>query len=107
MYRKEESDSVRASPPTTSGYAAGHVPCGFAANDERPQPPATSHAASPPDVRRGFAPPEADLEKQGALPLVRPRAEPGPGAEPNRFYTHCDGEAEPRLTSGGIAVISR
>ena len=64
-------------------------------------------AASPPDVRRGSAPPFNSRLRMGCAPgsgfapkFNGPKAEPG--AQP-KTSVNVDGEAEPRLTSGGEA----
>src|SRR5687767_2639569 len=51
-------------------------------------------AASPPDVRRGYASPEAPFSLWGSAPL---------GRSPDLNLT-MPGEAQPRLTSGGEAA---
>src|SRR5690349_19992704 len=66
--------------------------------------------ASPPDVRRGSAPPVAFQNILGTLPLLRSvallcGAEPGSRAQPT-FINLLSGGAEPRLTSGGEAVAA-
>jgi len=68
----------------------------------------SSAAAPPPDVRRGYASP-LDLDftnglcpRCGLCPnLYGPKAEPG--AQP-LAQIYVDGEAKPRLTSGGVAA---
>ena len=85
-------------------FSAAAMPLVFSA---AAMPLVFSAAAMPPDVRRGSASPPVLLTDLGLRPwfglcptLVR--AEPEPGAQPNENYS-IDGEAEPRLTSGGGA----
>jgi len=85
-------------------FSAAAAELGFSAAAAEP---GFSAAAMPPDVRRGSASPPVLLTDLGLRPwfglcptLVR--AEPEPGAQPNENYS-IDGEAEPRLTSGGGA----
>jgi len=64
----------------------------------------------PPDVRRGFASPQDGERRVGSCPSSglwpkKTRAKPEPRAQPN-FITQRNGEAKPRLTSGGIAEAS-
>jgi len=63
--------------------------------------------AMPPDVRRGFAPPERiacsmRLSLSFGLCPIRIGAQPEPWAQPIPRY-QVNGGAEPRLTSGGGA----
>jgi hypothetical protein len=66
-------------------------------------------AASPPDVRRGYASPlkltEIGLRPWSGLWPIELEGKPEPGAQPN-FELELNGEAEPRLTSGGEAAAT-
>ena len=67
----------------------------------------TFNPASPPDVRRGSAPPYSSRKIKGAVPLVRPLAQKGKartGGTAPFYFWDVFGGAEPRLTSGGEAV---
>jgi hypothetical protein len=73
--------------------------------------PGTSVAATPPDVRRGSAPPSAFLNRPGLCPwfglsphTTYPGQSPNQGRSPT-FLENIYGGAEPRLTSGGVAGI--
>ena len=64
--------------------------------------------AMPPDVRRGYAPPEGYLNEMGYAPGMA-SGQLTSGQSPNRGHSPIhlsqrSGEAEPRLTFGGGAV---
>jgi hypothetical protein len=68
-------------------------------------------AASPPDVRRGYASPLSFTDALGLRPWFGPlahklRAKPERGAQPI-WNPEINGEAKPRLTSGGEAATKQ